>query len=96
MKVNRAAFTLGQEMIVTGRIHAGMSVRGKLLQLQWKDGTRWRPVANLSARADGRFSARYRFRRARGYSVAMRIVIPAERGWPLVAAAGKAFTIRVK
>ena len=57
---------------------------GKLVQIQFLDGRRWRPAVKLGhTRPSGRFTIRYRFRRiSRPTRIYFRILVPAEGGWP--------------
>ncbi len=95
---NLASRTLrqGEGLVVRGRLVPGPLAANKLLQLQWRDGRQWRPVANVTANASGNFEVRYRFHRGGGYSVPMRLVVPGERGWPFAAIIGAPVAIRVK
>ncbi|MBI2684203.1 MAG: hypothetical protein HYX33_02240 [Actinobacteria bacterium] len=86
---------VGDTLRVSGTITPSASAAGKLLQLQWRDGRVWRPVANANAAPSGAFVILYRFKRARGYRVALRVLVPADRGWPFLAVASPPFTVRV-
>ena len=83
-------------LVVTGRIDPGKLAANKLLQLQWRDGRQWRPIANVTADASGAFEVRYQFHRGGGYSVPVRLVVPGERGWPFQPIIGLPAIIRVK
>ena len=67
-----------------GRLAAKLPPAGKLVQIQYLDGRRWRPAVKLAhTRRDGRFAIRYRFRRiSRPTLIYFRILVPAEGGWP--------------
>lgn len=72
-----------------GRVTGGhVPPRGVSVQLQWKDGTRWRPVANLRTDRTGRFRYTYRFSsRGRGFRYAFRAVVtPGQVDYPFVPA----------
>jgi hypothetical protein len=67
-----------------GTFDAPLPNGGKLIQIQYLDGRRWRPAVKLG-RTDprGRFAIRYRFRRiSRPTRIWFRILVPAEGGWP--------------
>lgn len=67
-----------------GRFDAPLPPGGKLIQIQYLDGRRWRPAVKLGRTdARGRFAIRYRFRRiSRPTRIWFRILVPAEGGWP--------------
>ena len=94
-QVNTHRLHLGDTLVVTGRLTPGALAASKLLQLQWRDGRSWRPIANVTADKFGAFNVSYRFRRAAGYAVQMRIAVPAERGWPFEPVNGKPFSVEV-
>ncbi len=74
-----------------GLFNAGVPAAGKLIQIQYLDGRRWRPAVKLG-RTDqrGRFAIRYRFRRiSRPTRIYFRILVPAEGGWPYATGASK-------
>jgi hypothetical protein len=64
---------------------------GKLIQIQYLDGRKWRPAVKLGhTNARGRFRIRYRFRRiSRPTRIYFRILVPAEGGWPYATGASK-------
>jgi hypothetical protein len=67
-----------------GRAGTELPPRGKLVQVQYLDGRRWRPAVRLG-RTDGRgrFAIHYRFRRiSRPTRIYFRMLVPAEGGWP--------------
>ena len=63
---------------------ARVPAAGKLIQIQYLDGRRWRPAVKLGhTNRRGRFAIRYRFRRiSRPTRIYFRILVPAEGGWP--------------
>jgi hypothetical protein len=67
-----------------GLFDAALPAGGKLIQIQYLDGRRWRPAVKLGRTdARGRFTIRYRFRRiSRPTRIWFRILVPAEGGWP--------------
>lgn len=87
----------GRLLVATGGLAPSAGVGGKLVQLQWFDtGTRrWRPAVNTHLGPDGRFRITYRFQRAGRYTVAVRIAVPPDAGWPYLAAYSRRVPIRV-
>jgi len=75
-----------------GLLGATVPPDGKLIQIQYLDGRKWRPAVKLGrTKPTGRFSIRYRFRRiSRPTKIFFRILVPAEAGWPYVTGASKA------
>jgi hypothetical protein len=67
-----------------GHVGAALPAAGKLIQIQYLDGRRWRPAVKLGhTNARGRFAIGYRFRRiSRPTRIYFRILVPAEGGWP--------------
>ena len=76
----------GDILLFAGRVRAaGATIpsRGKLVQVQFRDGRRWRPAVRLARTdRDGRFRITYRFRRISSPTrITFRILVPAEDGW---------------
>jgi hypothetical protein len=71
---------------VTGRVTPSKEGRGRVVQLQWLDESagarRWRPAVNTRVRRNGSLQVAYRFRRAGGYTVKMRVVVLSSPGSP--------------
>ena len=90
----------GSPLVVSGRILPEPRVLPgkptKRVMLEWLDPLRgsWRPVVDAQASADGRFHLSWRFG-AGGFSVPVRVAVPDELGWPLVAARTESATVRV-
>ena len=82
---------------VTGRVRPASRARGHVVQLQWLDETAgargWRPIVNGRVRRDGRFALRYRFRRAGGYAVKMRVVMLGSPGMRSLRTSPRAVTV---
>jgi hypothetical protein len=80
-----------------GRFDAALPGAGKLLQIQYLDGRRWRPAVKLGhTDRRGRFAIRYRFRRiSRPTRIWFRILVPAEGGWPYLTGASRVRTAYV-
>ena len=77
-----------------GHFRARLPSAGKLIQIQYLDGRRWRPAVKLGRTdARGRFAIRYRFRRiSRPTRIYFRILVPAEGDWPYATGASKVRT----
>jgi hypothetical protein len=67
---------------IAGRIVPARGSAGRLVQLQWRDGAKWRPIVNTRANRLGRYRLRYRFARRGGYSVQMRVTAIGSPGRP--------------
>jgi hypothetical protein len=74
-----------------GLFRASVPGAGKLVQIQYLDGRKWRPAVKLGhTNRRGRFAIRYRFRRiSRPTRIYFRILIPAEGGWPYATGASR-------
>jgi hypothetical protein len=81
-----------------GLFRARTPAAGKLIQIQYLDGRRWRPAVKLGhTRRSGRFTIRYRFRRiSRPTRIYFRILVPAEGGWPYATGASAVRTAYVR
>jgi hypothetical protein len=81
-----------------GSFDAALPAAGKLVQIQYLDGRRWRPAVKLGRTdARGRFVIRYRFRRiSRPTRIWFRILVPAEGGWPYLTGASRIRTAFVR
>jgi hypothetical protein len=80
---------------VEGQLRPRWWSRLKFVQLQYKDGKVWRPVANGYIRKEGRFAFRYRFARAGGFAVMMRVAAPREKGWKFLPSVSRPFKVMV-
>lgn len=69
---------------VRSHIASAYGEEGKLVQVQFRDGSRWRPAVALTRTdEEGYFSIRYRFRRiTRPTRIRFRVLVPSEGGWP--------------
>ena len=81
-----------------GHFAARLPAAGKLIQIQYLDGRRWRPAVKLGhTNRRGRFAIRYRFRRiSRPTRIYFRILVPAEGGWPYATGASRVRTASVR
>jgi hypothetical protein len=77
-----------------GLFRARLPAAGKLIQIQYLDGRRWRPAVKLGhTNGRGHFAIRYRFRRiSRPTRIYFRILVPAEGGWPYATGASRVRT----
>lgn len=79
----------GASAVFRGRVLGGqVPARGVSVQLQWRDGQQWRPVAMLKTDRTGRYRYTYRFSsRARGFRYAFRTVVtPGQTDYPFLPA----------
>ena len=81
-----------------GMLGAPVPAAGKLVQVQYLDGRRWRPAVKLGRTdAAGRFRITYRFRRiSRPTRIYFRILVPSENGWPYATGASRVRIARVR
>lgn len=81
-----------------GLFDAAVPAGGKLVQIQYLDGRRWRPAVKLGRTGRrGRFAIRYRFRRiSRPTRIHFRILVPGEGGWPYATGASPVRIARVR
>ena len=81
-----------------GLFRARVPAAGKLIQIQYLDGRRWRPAVKLGHTGRrGRFAIRYRFRRiSRPTRIYFRILVPAEGAWPYATGASRVRTAFVR
>ncbi len=86
--LSRRHVTEGRRVVFRGRVAhlaARIPARGKLIELQVKDGSRWETVRQaFYTRADGRYKLRYRFARfyTSDVSYRFRVKVLREHGWP--------------
>ncbi len=76
-RVTLAVRQVGSLAHFSGRVAGGhLPRRGVTIELQWLDGSRWRPVASIVTGRRGRFTYNYRFSsRARGFRYSFRAVV---------------------
>jgi hypothetical protein len=66
VKASRTRLRNGQAVTLRGKLVGGeVPARGVTLAVQWKDGRRWRPFAQLKTNRKGAFHYAYRFTRTR-------------------------------
>ncbi len=99
LRATRKRLRTGGLLRLRGRVKARAAwipSRGKLVAVQFRDrgARRWRPVLFVRTDRDGRFRARYRFRRVTGKArIRLRAVALPESRWPY--AAGPSRPVRV-
>jgi hypothetical protein len=100
LRLSRRRLRRGQLLRFAGAVgKAGAQIppEGKLFQIQFLDGRRWRPAVELGRTdSDGRYRASYRFRRIRGSArVVFRVLVPHENRWPYLTCVSSARAVRV-
>ena len=91
----------GEQILFSGRLRPSPAQLGlgsrKGIVLEWLDPVRriWRPVVNARIRGDGTFSIPWTFGLG-GLTIPMRVVVPAEVGWPLLPVRSGVIRMRVR
>jgi hypothetical protein len=86
----------GETLRVAGVIRPRARAGGKIVQLQWRQGDRWSVLSQSRADRTGRFRLRFRTASAGGgYSIRMRVVVPAEKGWPFAPLVARRFEVEI-
>lgn len=95
------AVVAGEQILFSGRLRPSPAQLGlgsrKGIVLEWRDPVRriWRPVVNARIRGDGTFSIPWTFGLG-GLTIPMRVVVPAEVGWPLLPVRSGVIRVRVR
>ena len=90
----------GGTVLFTGRLSPSPGDLGfgsrKTVVLEWLDPLRrtWRPVVNARLRKDGTFAIPWAFN-LRGLTIPVRVTVPQDVGWPLLAATSRTVRVRV-
>jgi len=90
----------GGTVLFTGRLSPGPGDLGfgsrKTVVLEWRDPLRraWRPVVNARLREDGTFAIPWAFN-LQGLTIPVRVTVPQDAGWPLLAVTSRTVTVRV-
>jgi hypothetical protein len=90
----------GGTVLFSGRLTPSPGALGfgarKAVTLEWLDPLRrtWRPVVNGRLRKDGTFTIPWAFN-LRGLTIPVRVTVPQDAGWPLLAATSRTVTVRV-
>jgi hypothetical protein len=98
VKANKRSVRNGQAVTLKGALAGGLIPRrGVNLAVQWKDGKRWRPFAQIKTNAKGAFKYAYRFTRT-NRRVVYRLRVQVGSGqvdYPYVATASKTIKVTV-
>jgi hypothetical protein len=98
LKANHRTLHNGHAVQLRGSLAGGLvPKRGVNLSMQWKDGKRWRPFAQIKSNRKGVFSYAYRFTRSnRPVTYALRAqVVKGQVDYPFVGTASKAVKVTV-
>lgn len=98
IKANHKHLHNGQAVTLRGGLSGGaVPKRGVTLSVQWKDGKRWRPFAQIKTNKNGKYAYAYRFTRTnRTVAYRLRVVIAGGQiDYPYVAVASKAVRVTV-
>jgi hypothetical protein len=98
LKANRKRLRNGRSVHLRGALAGGeVPTRGVTLAVQWKDGRRWRPFAQIKTDRKGRFSYAYRFTRTSGkITYALRVqVTKGQVDYPFAATASRPVKVTV-
>jgi hypothetical protein len=98
LKANKKSLHNGQAVTLRGTLAGGeIPRRGVSLAMQWKDGKRWRPFAQIKTTSKGGFKYAYKFTRTNKtirYSLRVQ-VIRGQVDYPYVASASKPVKVTV-
>lgn len=98
LKANRRHLRNGQAVTLRGSLRGGeVPARGVTLAVQWKDGYRWRPFAQIKTNRKGSFRYAYRFTRTSG-SITYELRVQVTKGqvdYPYLATASKPVKVTV-
>lgn len=98
LKANRRHLHNGQAVTLRGTLRGGaVPARGVTLAVQWKDGHRWRPFAQIKTNRKGTFRYAYKFTRTSGkITYALRVqVTKGQVDYPYLATASKPVKVTV-
>jgi hypothetical protein len=98
LKANRRHMRNGQAVTLRGVLRGGeVPARGVTLAVQWKDGHRWRPFAQIKTNRKGSFRYAYKFTRTSGkITYALRVqVTKGQVDYPYLATASKPVKVTV-
>ncbi|MDX6702012.1 MAG: hypothetical protein QOF26_2238 [Baekduia sp.] len=98
LKANKKTLRNGQAVTLKGSVAGGLvPKRGVALAVQWKDGKRWRPFAQIKTNTKGVFKYAYKFTRTnRTIRYALRVhVVSGQVDYPYVSTASKAIKVTV-
>jgi hypothetical protein len=98
LKANHRHLHNGQAVTLRGALAGGeVPTRGVTLAVQWKDGRRWRPFAQIKTNRKGSFAYAYKFTRTTGrITYALRVqVTKGQVDYPYAATASKPVKVTV-
>jgi 5-hydroxyisourate hydrolase-like protein (transthyretin family) len=98
IKANHKHLHNGQAVTLRGTLSGGsVPKRGVTLAVQWKDGKRWRPFAQIKTNKNGKYAYAYRFTRTnRTIAYRLRVLIAGGQvDYPFVAVASKSVRVTV-
>jgi hypothetical protein len=98
LKASRRYLHNGQAVTLRGTLRGGeVPARGVTLAVQWKDGHRWRPFAQIKTNRKGSFRYAYKFTRTSGrITYALRVqVTKGQVDYPYLATASKPVKVTV-
>jgi hypothetical protein len=98
LKANRRHLRNGQAVTLLGSLRGGeVPARGVTLAVQWKDGHRWRPFAQIKTNRKGSFRYAYKFTRTTGrITYELRVqVTKGQVDYPYLATASKPVKVTV-
>lgn len=98
IKANHKHLHNGQAVTLRGALSGGaVPQRGVTLAVQWKDGKRWRPFAQIKTNKNGKYAYAYRFTRTnRTIAYRLRVLIAGGQvDYPYIAIASKAVRVTV-
>jgi hypothetical protein len=98
LKASRRHLRNGQAVTLRGTLRGGeVPARGVTLAVQWKDGRRWRPFAQIKTNRKGSFRYAYKFTRTCGkITYALRVqVTKGQVDYPYLATASKPVKVTV-
>lgn len=98
LRGNRRHLRNGQAVTLRGQLRGGeIPKRGVNLSVQWKDGKRWRPFAQIKTNRKGAFAYAYKFTRTRG-KITYRLRVQVSKGqvdYPYLPVASKPVKVTV-
>jgi 5-hydroxyisourate hydrolase-like protein (transthyretin family) len=98
IRANRKHLHNGQAVTLRGAVSGGsVPKRGVTLSVQWKDGKRWRPFAQIKTTKNGKYAYAYRFTRTnRTVAYRLRVLIAGgQTDYPYVAVASRSVGVTV-
>lgn len=98
IKANHKHLHNGQAVTLRGALSGGaVPKRGVTLAVQWKDGKRWRPFAQIKTNKNGKYAYAYRFTRTnRTIAYRLRVLIAGGQvDYPYIAIASKSVRVTV-